>query len=81
MESVSALAKPLAQILRQVDSGLKFCKRRLKCIHHKSFSASVFNQYYFSIFMWLQGFSLQTGIILEIKCVKQGFMSSVKYFE
>ena len=28
--SVSALAEPLAQMLRQVGSGLKFCKQRLK---------------------------------------------------
>ena len=28
--SVSALAEPLAQMLRVVGSGLEFCKRRLK---------------------------------------------------
>ena len=36
--SVSALAEPLAQMLRLVDSGLKFCKERLKYGRHNSFS-------------------------------------------
>ena len=40
--SVSALAEPLAQILRLVESGLKFCKQRLKYGHHNSFSTSKF---------------------------------------
>ena len=38
--SVSALAEPLAQILRLVDSGLKFCKQRLKYDCHNLFSTS-----------------------------------------
>ena len=40
--SVSALAKPLAQMLRFVDSGLKFCKQRLKYDFHNSFSTLKF---------------------------------------
>ena len=40
--SVSALAEPLAQMLRLLDSGLKFCKQRLKYGRHKSFSTSKF---------------------------------------
>ena len=38
--SVSALAKPLPQMLRLVGSGLKFCKQRLKYGCHNSFSTS-----------------------------------------
>ena len=40
--SVSALAEPLAQMLRLVESGLKFCKQRLKYGRHNSFSTSKF---------------------------------------
>ena len=40
--SVSALAEPLAQILRLVESGLKFCKQRLKYGRHNSFFISKF---------------------------------------
>ena len=38
--SVSVLAEPLAQMLRLVGSGLKFCKQRLKYGSHNSFSTS-----------------------------------------
>ena len=40
--SVSALAEPLAQMLRLVGSGLKFCKQSLKYGYHSSFSTSKF---------------------------------------
>ena len=40
MVSVSALAKPQAQMLRLVGSGLKFCKQRLKYGCHNFFSTS-----------------------------------------
>ena len=40
--SVSALAEPLAQMLRLVGSGLKFCKQRLKYGRHNSFFTSKF---------------------------------------
>ena len=40
--SVSALAEPLAQILRLAESGLKFCKQRLKYGRHNSFFTSKF---------------------------------------
>ena len=39
---VSALAEPLAQMLRLVGSGLKFCQQRLKYGCHNSFSTSKF---------------------------------------
>ena len=42
MFSVSALAEPLAQMLRLVGSVLKFCKQRLKYGGHNSFSTSKF---------------------------------------
>ena len=38
--SVSALAEPLAQMLRQEGSELNFCKNRLKYGCHNSFSTS-----------------------------------------
>ena len=41
-QKVSALAEPLAQMLRLVGSGLKFCKQRLKYGCHNSFSTSKF---------------------------------------
>ena len=34
--SVSALAEPLAQLLRLVESGLKLCKQRFEYGHHNS---------------------------------------------
>ena len=37
-----ALAEPLAQMLRLVESGLKFCKQRLKYGRHNSFFTSKF---------------------------------------
>ena len=37
-----ASAEPLAQMLRPVGSGLKFCKQRLKYGCHNSFSTSKF---------------------------------------
>ena len=40
--SVSALAEPLAQMLRLVESGLKICKQRLKYDRHNSFFTSKF---------------------------------------
>ena len=40
--TVSALAEPLAQMLRLVESGLKFCKQRLKYGCHNSFFTSKF---------------------------------------
>ena len=40
--SVSALAEPLAQMLRLVESGLKVCKQRLKYGRHNSFFTSKF---------------------------------------
>ena len=42
MVSISALAEPLAQMLRLVGSGLKLCKQRLKYGCHNSFSTSKF---------------------------------------
>ena len=39
---VSALPEPLAQMLRLVESGLKFCKQRLKYGRHNSFSTLKF---------------------------------------
>ena len=44
MVSVSAWAEPLAQRLRLVGSGLKFCKQRLKYGCHSSFSTSKFEK-------------------------------------
>ena len=41
-QKVSALAEPLAQMLRLVESGLKFCKQRLKYGRHNSFFTSNF---------------------------------------
>ena len=40
--SVSALAEPLAQMLSLVESGLKFCKQRLKYGRHNSILTSKF---------------------------------------
>ena len=40
--SASVLAEPLAEMLRQVGSGLKFCKHRLKYGCHNSFSTLKF---------------------------------------
>ena len=40
--SVSALAEPLAQMLSLVESGLKFCKQRLKYGRHNSIFTSKF---------------------------------------
>ena len=40
--SVSALAEPLAQMLSLVESGLNFCKQRLKYGRHNSFFTSKF---------------------------------------
>ena len=40
--SVSALDEPLAQMLRLVESGLKFCKQRLKYGRHNSIFISKF---------------------------------------
>ena len=44
MVSVSALAEPLAHIVRLVDNGLKFCKQGLKYKygHHDFLLTSVF---------------------------------------
>ena len=40
--SVSALAEPLAQMLRLIQYRLKFCKKRLKYGRHNSFFTSKF---------------------------------------
>ena len=40
--SVSALVEPLAQMLRLVGSGFKFCKQKLKYGFHNSFFTSKF---------------------------------------
>ena len=59
--SVSALAEPLAQILRLVGSGLKFCKKRLKYVHHKSVSTSKLEMSENKVQMY-KTFSLQNSI-------------------
>ena len=80
MISVSAFAEPLAQRLRVVGSGLKFCEQRLKYGCHNYFSISVFEmdenkvQIYkpLEVFICLQGRSLQYSILSLIKYIKEG---------